>query len=65
MILIGAIVIVPSGWEKEDTMDAIASYEGEEMTYCEEGVCVFATEDKANPEDPQSFSYNDEDFGEP
>jgi hypothetical protein len=58
------MVILPSGWEKEDTMDAIACPEGEEMRCCEEGVCFLATDDKAEPEDPQPFGYNYEDFGE-
>jgi hypothetical protein len=58
------MLILPSWWEKEDAMNAVACCEGEEMTYCEE-VCFFATEDKAEPEDPQPFWYNYEGFGGP
>jgi len=64
LILAGAKVILPSGWEKEDTMDAVTYCEGEETRCCEGGVCFLAPEDKAEPEDPQPFGSDYEDFGE-
>ena len=64
LILAGVIVILASGWEKEDTMDAITYCEGEETRCCEGGVCFLASEDKAEPEDPQPFGYDYEDFGD-
>jgi hypothetical protein len=50
------MVILPLGWEKEDTMNATACCEGKELTYCED-LCIFATEDRAKTEDPQTFWY--------
>ena len=64
LILVAVMVILPSGWEKEDAMNAIACCEGEEMTYCEE-VCFFATGDEAEPVDPQPFWQTYEGFGGP
>jgi hypothetical protein len=63
LILTGMMVILPPGWEKEDTMDAIAYCDGEQTRCCEGGVCFLATEDKAGPEEPQPFWYNGEEFG--
>ena len=53
----GVMVILPLGWEKEDTMNATACCEGKELTYCED-LCIFATEERAKTEDSQTFWYN-------
>jgi len=64
LIPAGVKVILPSGWEKEDAMDAIGYCEGEETRCCEGGVCFLAPEDKAEPEDVRPFGYDYEEFGE-
>ena len=56
MILATVMVILLTGWEKEDTMNATACCEGKELTYCEE-LCIFATEDNAKTEEPETFWY--------
>jgi hypothetical protein len=56
LILATAMVILLTGWEKEDTMNVTACCEGEELTYCEE-LCIFATEDKAKTEEPETLWY--------
>jgi hypothetical protein len=53
LTLATAVVILPLGWEKEDTMNATACCNGKELTYCEE-LCIFATE---KTEGPQTFWY--------
>jgi len=58
------MLILLTGWEKEDTMNAAACCEGEELLYCEE-LCLFATEDKAEPEDPEPLWYISEFAGGP
>ena len=50
------MVILLAGWEKEDTMNATACCNGEELTYCEE-LCIFASEDRAKTEDPETLWY--------
>ena len=61
LILATVMVILLTGWEKEDTMNATACCEGEELTYCEE-LCIFATEDEAKGSEtfwytlPEGFS---------
>jgi len=65
LILAVVMVILPSGWEKEDAMNATACCDGKELTYCEE-LCIFATEDRAKTEESQTLLYTlPEGFGGP
>ena len=65
LTLATVMLILLTGWEKEDTMNATACCHGEELTYCEE-LCIFATEDRAEREYPQTLWYTlPEGFGGP
>jgi len=50
------MIILLTGWEKEDAMNARACCDGTELTYCEE-LCIFATEDEAKKEGSETFWY--------
>jgi len=50
------MLILLTGWEKEDTMNATACCNGKELTYCEE-LCIFATEDEAKTEGSETLWY--------